>query len=218
MFSLPLSISPSLSGETLLAFTLAMFLLALSPGPGFLMVVARALAGGFAAGLAAIAGLGLGALVSLVLAVLAPSTLAAVMGEFFLAVKILGAAYLIWLGVKTWRSRAELPRMESPEVVRTKAPHHRSAALGFFVTLGNPKVILFYGALLPTFVEVSALTLADVALLSAVVTLVLFVVLGVYACLAARAGRTLKSERALRWLNRATGGLLIGAGLAVATR
>jgi len=208
----------SMSLETLLAFTLAMLLLAASPGPGFLMVVARALTGGFAAGLAAIAGLVLGDILFLVLAIGGLSALAAVMGEFFLAVKILGAAYLIWLGVKTWRSRPSLPQMDAPETPKTPLPHYRSAALGFFITLGNPKVILFYGALLPTFIDVAALTLPDIVALCAVVTLVLFAVLGAYAFLAARAGRLLKSERALRWLNRATGGLLIGAGVAVATR
>lgn len=208
----------SLSLDSLLAFALAMVLLAASPGPGFLMVVARALSGGLAAGLAAIAGLVLGDLVFLVLAILGLGALAAVMGEFFLAVKILGAAYLIWLGVKTWCSRANLPEMDRPETPTAKVPHHRSVALGFFVTLGNPKAILFYGALLPTFIDVAALTAADVGVLAVVVTLVLFAVLGIYACLAARAGRLLKSPRALTWLNRATGGLLVGAGVAVATR
>lgn len=208
----------SLTLESLLAFTLAMVLLAASPGPGFLMVVARALSGGLAAGLAAIAGLVLGDLLFLGLAILGLGALAAVMGEFFLAVKILGAAYLIWLGVKTWRSRPDLPELAAPEASKIRMPHHRSAALGFFVTLGNPKAILFYGALLPTFIDVTALTAADVGVLAVVVTLVLFAVLGVYACLAARASLLLKSPRALTWLNRTTGGLLVGAGVAVAAR
>lgn len=212
----------SLSLETLAAFTLAMFLLSVSPGPGFLMVVARALSGGFAAGLAAIVGLVLGDILFLVLAIFGLSTLAAVMGEFFLAVKILGAAYLVWLGVKTWRSRPSLPALEAPEAAASQMPDPkslgRSALLGFFVTLGNPKVILFYGALLPTFVDLEALTGGDIVVLAAVVTAMLFLVLGVYAFAAARAGRVVKSERALRWLNRATGGILVGAGIAVATR
>ncbi len=212
----------SMSLETLLAFTLAMFLLAASPGPGFLMVVARALTGGLKAGLAAIAGLVVGDILFLVLAILGLSALAAVMGEFFLAVKILGAAYLIWLGVKLWRSKPSLPHMDRPEAPQAKLAHPmslwRSAALGFFVTLGNPKAILFYSALLPTFIDVAALTLPDVVVLTAVVTVVLFLVLGVYAFLAARAGRMVKRPRALTWLNRVTGGLLVGAGIAVATR
>jgi threonine/homoserine/homoserine lactone efflux protein len=144
----------SLSPESLLAFVVAMFLLSLSPGPGFLVVVGRALAGGFAAGLAAVAGLVLGDIVFLLLAILGLSALASVMGEFFLVVKILGAAYLIWLGVKTWRSRSGLPRLAEPQAVRKAMPYWRSALLGFLVTLGTPKVILFYGALLPTFIVV----------------------------------------------------------------
>ena len=164
----------SMSLETLAAFTLAMFLLSVSPGPGFLMVVARALSGGFTAGLAAIAGLVLGDIVFLVLAILGLSTLAAVMGEFFLAVKILGAAFLVWLGVKTWRSRPSLPAMEAPEATASQMPNPkslgRSALLGFFVTLGNPKVILFYGALLPTFVDLEALPGGDIVVLAVVDT------------------------------------------------
>lgn len=208
----------SMSLETLLAFTLAMFLLSVTPGPGFLMVVGRALADGFKAGLAAIVGLVLGDLLFLLLAILGMSALAAVLGEFFLAVKILGAAYLIWLGVKTWRSRPHLPQMAAPEPAGSPLPHFRSALLGFVVTLGNPKVILFYGALVPTFVDVTALTSADVAALAFVVAAMLFLVVGCYAWLAARAGRMVRSERALVWLNRATGGLLVAAGIAVATR
>jgi threonine/homoserine/homoserine lactone efflux protein len=208
----------NLSLETLLAFVLAMFLLSATPGPGFLMVVARSLADGLKAGLAAIAGLVLGDLLFLLLAILGMSALAAVMGEFFLAVKILGAAYLIWLGVKTWRSRPHQPQMAAPEAARKPMPHHRSALLGFLVTLGNPKVILFYGALVPTFVDVTTLTAVDVAALAFVVAAMLFSVVGFYAWLAARAGRVVRSERALVWLNRLTGGMLVGAGIAVATR
>jgi threonine/homoserine/homoserine lactone efflux protein len=120
--------------------------------------------------------------------------------------------------VKTWRSRSGLPRLEEPQAVRKAMPYWRSALLGFLVTLGNPKVILFYGALLPTFIDVGSLTVVDTAVMSAVVMTILFLVLGAYAFLAARAGRLVKSSRAVTWLNRITGGLLVGAGIAVATR
>ncbi|MEQ8356374.1 MAG: LysE family translocator [Kiloniellaceae bacterium] len=208
----------SMSPETLLAFTLAMFLLAASPGPGFLLVVARALTGGFGAGMAVITGMVLGDVLFLVLAILGLSALSAVMGEFFLAVKILGAAYLIWLGVKTWRRRPSLPRRKSVEAANAPMLHSRSVALGFFVTLGNPKAILFYGALVPTFIDVTALSVADVVAMALVVTAALYLVLGVYSFFAARAGRLIKSTPALTWLNRVTGGLLVGAGAAVVTR
>ncbi|HIC81872.1 MAG TPA: LysE family translocator [Kiloniellaceae bacterium] len=209
---------PTLSPETLLAFTAAMLVLALTPGPGFLAVVARAMSQGFGAGLAATAGLVLGDLLFLALAILGLSALAAVLGEFFLVVKWLGAAYLVWLGIALWRSDGAAAQRTAPEGPRPKASHRGSLALGFLVTLGNPKVILFYGAFLPTFVDLAALTLGDVVLLGVVVAAALFAVLGAYAFLAARAGRVMKNSRAQRWLNRVTGGILVGAGVAVATR
>ena len=200
--------------ETLLAFTLAMVVLSLTPGPGSLTVIARALSGGFWSGLAAVVGLVLGDLLYLVLAVVGLSALATVMGELFLVVKILGAAYLVWLGIKSWRAPVD------PGSVRPSADRRglwRSFGLGVFATLGNVKVILFYVAFVPTFVEVAALSPWDVALFCAVVAAVLLPALGGYAFLAARAGRLFRSERALRRLNRVSGGLLVGAGVAVAT-
>ena len=125
------------------------------------------------------------------------------------------AAMLIWLGIRAWRmpvaAQAVAPSTERRGLLR-------SFALGFFVTLGNVKVILFYVAFVPTFVEVARLTAGDVLLLSAVLAATLTAVLGGYAFLAARAGRLLRSETARRRLNRLSGGLLVGAGVAVATR
>lgn len=201
--------------ETLLAFTLAMAVLSLTPGPGCFTVIARALSGGFWSGLAAVAGLVLGDILYLILAVLGLAALATLLGEFFLIVKILGAAYLIWLGIKCWRAPVR-PGEVPPSTDRRGL--WRSFGLGFFVTLGNVKVILFYVAFVPSFVEAARLSAWDVALLSAVVALVLIVVLGGYAFLAARAGRLFRSERAQRRLNRISGGCLLGAGVAVATR
>ena len=208
---------PTMSPETLLAFAAAMLVLALTPGPGFLAVVARAMSQGFGAGLAATAGLVIGDLLFLALAILGLSALAAVLGEVFLVVKFLGAAYLVWLGIVLWR-RGGAAAQRPPGTPSSKASHRGSLALGFLVTLGNPKVILFYGAFLPTFVDLAVLTLGDVLLLGSVVAAVLFAVLGVYAFLAARAGQAMTSSRAQRWLNRVTGGILVGAGVAVATR
>lgn len=205
----------SMSLETFLAFVMAMSLLSLTPGPGFLAVVARSLSSGLASGFAAILGLILGDILFLILAIAGLSALAAAMGELFLIVKVLGAAYLIWLGIKTWRSQTPPSRLAAGA---ERADLRRSFALGFVVTLGNPKAILFYSALVPTFIDLAVLTLGDVALLCLVVALVSLVVLGGYAFLATRAGRSIKSPRAFRWLNRATGGLLVGAGVAVATR
>ena len=201
--------------ETLVAFIAAMMVLSLTPGPGCFAVVARALSDGFGSGLAAVLGLVLGDILYLVLAVLGLSALAMLMGELFLVVKILGAAYLIWLGVRCWRGPV---RPGEPRSLSDRRGLWRSFGLGFLVTLGNVKVVLFYVAFVPTFVDIAALSAWDVVVLCALVALVLFLVLGGYAFLAARAGGLFRSERALRRLNRISGGLLMGAGVAVATR
>ena len=166
--------------ETLLAFAVAMILLSLTPGPGCFAVIARALSGGFRSGMAAVVGLVLGDILYLVLAVVGLSALARVMGEFFLIVKVLGAAYLIWLGVRCWRAPLR-PGEVAPSSDRRGL--WRSFALGFFVTLGNAKVILFYVAFVPSFVELARLSAWDVVLLAAVVATALVVVLGGYALL-----------------------------------
>ena len=212
--------APTLSVESFLAFVLAMSILSLTPGPGFLVVVARFLTGGIAAGLATITGLVIGDLLFLALAILGLSALAMALGEFFLVVKLLGAAYLVWLGIGLWRSKASLPEVAAARAraERERRLQGRSLVLGFLVTLANPKTILFYSALVPTFIDVARLNAADVGLLGAVVAAVSYLVLGGYGLLALRAGRALKSTRALVWLNRITGGLLVGAGVAVATR
>ena len=211
---------PSLSIESFLAFVVAMFMLSLTPGPGFLAVIARCLTGGLAAGLATITGLVIGDILFLILAILSLSALALVLGEFFLVVKLLGAAYLIWLGFGLWRRQAGLPEMARAGDRRDQrlTSLSRSFGIGFVVTIANPKTILFYSALVPTFIDVGRLNVADVALLSTVVAVVSYLVLGGYGLMALHAGRALKNRHAWRWLNRLTGGLLMGAGVAVATR
>ena len=147
-----------MSGETLLAFSLAMFLLAAVAGAGLSHGGgAGADRGLLPRGWRPSPGWCWGTSSSWCSRrILGLSALAAVMGEFFLAVKILGAAYLIWLGREDLAQPARACRRNGCAQTCTaeaKLPHHRSAALGFFVTLGNPKAILFYGALLPTFIE-----------------------------------------------------------------
>jgi threonine/homoserine/homoserine lactone efflux protein len=94
----------------------------------------------------------------------------------------------------------------------------KDVGLGFLVTLGNPKAILFYGALLPTFLDMTRIRFADFLVLAAIVVVVSYVVYGGYIFLAERSRRLLSSRAASRLFNRLTGSVLIGAGVAVATR
>ena len=91
-------------------------------------------------------------------------------------------------------------------------------ATGLAITLSNPKVILFYCGFLPTFLDLSALTLIDLVIVVTIITIVLGCVLGTYAFLASRARRMFTNQQALRRLNRAAGGVMVATGVAIAFR
>ncbi len=201
--------------ESILGLSLAMLILAASPGPGVFASVSQALSSGFRSSLDVISGIVLGDLLFLMFAILGLSTIAHAMGEFFFIVKIAGGAYLIWLGVKMWTASPDSAGLKGNVV---KGSGWRRFIGGLFITLGNPKVILFYIGFLPTFVDLSSLTISDVAIVMALITGVLFVVLGVYAYCAARARRLFTSGRAIKNLNRGAGTIMVGAGLTIAAR
>lgn len=200
--------------ETTAAFAAAFFLLALSPGPGLAAILSRSLGSGLPAGLAVTSGLVVGDAVFLGAAMIGLSAIASTMGPLFQIVKYAGAAYLIWLGVQAIRAAS------TPIVVQAQASGAlwKDAGLGLVVTLGNPKPILFYGALLPTFLDLSTATARDFAILMAVVVGVSFLVYSGYMVMIARARRLVLSTRTVKRLNQATGVMLIGSGVAVASR
>jgi threonine/homoserine/homoserine lactone efflux protein len=142
---------------TTVAFAVAMFFLAIVPGPGVAAVVSRTLGSGMNAGLAVITGLAVGDTVFLVLAIGGLSAVASVVGPLFQTVKYLGAAYLIWLGYKALTAKAAPIDIAS---ATTMLPW-RETGVGLLVTLGNPKPILFYGALMPTFVDITKIGIGD---------------------------------------------------------
>ncbi|MCO4054074.1 MAG: LysE family translocator [Bosea sp.] len=200
--------------DAILAFTGAFVVLAVSPGPGLVAILSRTLGGGYASGLAVTAGLVVGDAVFLAIAMVGLSAIASAMGPLFQIVKYAGAAYLIWLGIQAFRSAGG---PVSIEAARSKGLA-RDVLLGLVVTLGNPKPIIFYGALLPTFLDLSRIGVIDFVVLMSVVVAVSFVVYVVYMVLARRAGRMLVSSGTAKRLNQTTGVMLVGSGLMVAAR
>jgi len=200
--------------ESAIAFAIGMFFLALSPGPGLATIISRALASGPMAGLAVTAGLVLADFSFMAAAMIGLTAIAATLGPLFQVVKYAGAAYLLWLGYRAFRSTA------SPLLVTPKGGKGliRDVGLGFLVTLGNPKAILFYSALLPTFLDMTKIRPGDFLILAAIVVVVSYAVYGSYIFLAERSRWLLSSKSASRLFNRLTGSVLIGAGVAVAAR
>lgn len=203
-----------MSIESTIALILAVFVLGIIPGPGVFAIVARALADGFRPTLVFIGGIIAGDLVFLVLAALGLSVIATQYAAAFGVLKIVGGLYLVYLGVQTWRAAKDADAILTPGVRRRSG---RSFLAGLAVTLGNPKVVVFYVAFLPAFMDLSTLGTGDLGIVAVAVSVTLFVVLAGYALMAARARRLFKSHRAVKNLHRSAGALMVGAGGAVAS-
>ena len=204
-----------MSVESILGFTVAMFILAVTPGPGVFASVSQALSSGFRSSLAVIAGIVLGDLVFLFFAVFGLSAIAYVLGELFFIIKLAGGAYLIWLGLKMW-TKEPIPFNVNRKF--GKRNEWQRFIGGLFITLGNPKVILFYAGFLPTFINLSSLKTFDIAVVAGLVTIILSGVMGSYSFSASRARKFFTSKRAIRNLNRSAGTVMIGTGVIIATR
>ncbi len=199
---------------SLLGFAAAMFVLAVTPGPGVFATVARALASGTRHAAVVVLGIVVGDLLFLLLAIFGLALLAEILGGFFTVVKYAGAAYLIWLGIRLWRMQPEEHSVKGVEELSWWS----NFATGLVITLGNPKVIFFYLGFLPTFVDMAQLQARDVALIAIVVSVVLGGVLLGYAYAADRARRIFSSVRAERVMNRSAGSVMVATGTLLATR
>jgi threonine/homoserine/homoserine lactone efflux protein len=199
----------------LVVFGTALLVAAASPGPGIAALVARVLGRGPRGAVAFSAGLAVGDVVWLACAVVGLAALAEAFHGLFLAIKYGGVAYLAYLAYRIWTAPVEA-RALAAETAREHP--FRLFLAGLALTLGNPKVMVFYLALLPTILDLSRVTLWGFAELVGVTLSVLGLVFAAYALAAARARRLFTSPRALRALNRATGAAKAGAAVAIAAR
>ncbi|TRC76410.1 LysE family translocator [Mesorhizobium sp. WSM4310] len=197
---------------TILAFAAAFFVFAASPGPDNMTIVARTISSGAASGIAYGAGTVVG-IIFLVLAALGLSIIAAKMAIVMTVLRYGGAAYLIWMGIKLWTAVPVVPELQP---VSRRRGLLTIFATGVALNLGNPKMPLFYVALLPNVVGAS-LTPAHLGILVAVILAVEIVVIGGHVLLAGRARSLLRTPSIVRRVNRAAGGVMIGAGVAVIT-
>ncbi|CAJ1391433.1 MAG: LysE family translocator [Roseitalea sp.] len=198
-----------------LTYAIALAIAAAIPGPGVIAIVARALGAGLRPTLPMLFGLVLGDVVYLAAAILGLAYVASTFGTLFVVIKYAGAAYLVWMAIGFWRAGV------TAETIDAKADGGGAVAgfvAGLLVTLGNPKTMVFYLALLPTLIDMTAVTMADFTILIAVTFLVLVAVMVPYAGLAGRARIFLRTPRALKALNRFAATCLGGAAVAIAAR
>ena len=137
-------------------FFAAAFVLAIMPGPGIFYVAARTLAGGRPEGMASTVGTGLGGLVHVVAGALGVSAIVLASAELFTALKLLGAAYLVWIGFRTFQAaRRETAAALLGETITLSVGPRRAFREGVLVEATNPKTAAFFLALIPQFVDLS---------------------------------------------------------------
>lgn len=193
---------------SVLGLAAAMFLLAITPGPGVFATISKALSSGFKHAVPVVMGIVVGDLIFLLFAIYGLSLIAETFSELFTIIKYMGGGYLIFLGIKLWRSTPSKADIEKVKIQSKKF----NFLGGLSITLGNPKVILFYLGFLPTFVDLIALSNTDVTIVAFVVSLVLGSVMLFYAFMASRARKFFKSESAQNKMNKVAGSVMISTG------
>ena len=199
---------------TILAYAMALFIAAAIPGPGMTAIVARALGSGFRETFFMGLGLVLGDMVYLTAVILGLAFVAQTFQEAFMVLKFAGAAYLLYIAWKLWTAGL------LPQDLQAKKSTSigMSFLSGLFITLGNPKTMLFYVALVPTLIDIRGIGLSEYALLIGLTFTVLMAVLLPYILLASKARALLKRPSALTILNRTAAGILAGTAAMIATR
>jgi threonine/homoserine/homoserine lactone efflux protein len=198
----------------LMAFALALFVTAGSPGPSVAALVARVLTNGLREVLPFLAAMWIGEAIWLTIAVAGLSVLARSFAAAFLAIKLLGIGYLLFLAYKMWIA----PPAAGGDRIPAPQKPWRMFLAGMTVTLGNPKIMVFYLALLPTFTDLRRVTFMSWAEMVSTMLLVLATVDIGWALVASRARRLLRSRRAVRIANRTSATMMVGAAAAIAAR
>ncbi len=201
----------------LLLFGIAFAVSAAVPGPDTMLLFSRTLERGATAGIAVAIGLTLGKLLLLTAALLGLSALAIALGPLFVMIKIAGAVYLVFLGIKLWR-RASGTRVASPPHQRSsQAQWAKNVSLGVAITLSNPQALLFYVAVLPTIVGSRPLSAVTLVALAATLAAIMIVVAGLYVGLASKISAALTAKRR-RLTDRASAVIMVATGVVIAVR
>ncbi|OBP15110.1 lysine transporter LysE [Rheinheimera sp. SA_1] len=205
--------------QDLWLFVVSGLLLNIAPGPDSLLIMARSASQGFKAGAAAVFGICTGTCVHILAAAIGLSAVLATSAEAFLLIKLLGAGYLLYIGVQMLRSRPASTNMAETSINNaTKEPFGKIFRQGLLTNVLNPKVALFFLAFLPQFVAPDAPSKAEAFLFLGAI----FNFNGMLWCLflawssAVASQKVQASARVKLWLNRMIGGLFITLGVKLA--
>lgn len=199
--------------EIWLAFMLASAVLLVIPGPTVMLVVSAALGRGRASGWATVPGVALGDCTAMTLSLAGAGAVLAASAMLFTALKLAGAVYLIWLGLRLWRARAMEPEAIVAAVPRDTWRMFRAA---YLVTALNPKSIVFFVAFVPQFIDSRGPLLPQCAVLVATFVTLAAINSALWALMVGEMRRRIWRPGVLRRAQRLAGGILIGAGVLTA--
>ena len=201
-----------MSTESYFAFCLAASALALVPGPTVTVIIANSLRYGTRAGLLNVAGTQVGVVIWLAIAALGLGAAIQLMGVWFDVVRWAGAAYLVWLGIKLFRSNGDLA-----VAVDRARPRGSFLLQGFVVIMSNPKMLVLFGALIPPFLSADGNLMQQTLLLGGTFMVIATVGDTCYALMAGKAGKWLSRSR-IRAIEIVSGICLTAGGVWLALR
>jgi homoserine/homoserine lactone efflux protein len=198
--------------STWIQYAIAAVVIALSPGSGAVLSMSHGLAYGVRKASGTVLGLQIGLVLVLVVAGAGVGSLLIASETAFAAVKIIGALYLIYLGLSQWRARVDAGPAVTGAVQAEVPPLGKRILTGFLTNATNPKGILFMVAVLPQFIDNSRPLLPQLAILGATMVVIDVTVMHGYAWLAQSMQRFFRDARALKAQNRFFGGMLMLMG------
>lgn len=203
-----------MSLESGITFFIAIFIFGITPGPGVFALISRGLTSGASSCYSLALGMTMSDIIYLLLATLGLATIAENWSGVFITIRFIGAAYLIYLGWKIWTDEADT-NLDN-EITAQSSSFLTGFIQGFLISASNPKVILFYIAFLPTFMELTVLNPTDIALVAVLTFFALILGLMLVAFSAETAKKQFRSKKSMKILNRSAGSIMMSAGIFLA--
>lgn len=201
-----------MSLEIWISFFIASAALLAIPGPTVMIVISYALGQGRSTAWATVPGVALGDFTAMTASLLGAGAILATSATLFTVLKILGAIYLVWLGIKLWRAEGGMGSVHSPKE-KSKTAMFRAS---YIVTALNPKSIVFFVAFVPQFVNVNAPVFMQFVILEATFLVLAAINVAIWAFLIGNLRERFKNPRVLKIINHVGASFLIGAGMLTA--
>ena len=197
-----------------ITYLIATIILSVTPGPGVFSSISSGLHHGFRLGMWNAVGMQAGSVIWVAVVAFGLGAILIASEAMFNVVKWIGVAYLIYLGIVTWRARPRTFVEDADDNARTP---REVFTRGFLVNVTNPKGIIFFAAIFPQFIDVARPLATQYLILAATTFVVDLVIMMGYTALAAKVFRMMRDERHLKWVNRTLGGTFVAAGVALAS-